>query len=64
MSRTLPRLLLLAALLAGGPLAVQQEAGPGAADGHHRGTGGAGSAVLAAEPLDTSWGDDYVRPVL
>lgn len=64
MSRTLPRLLLLAALLAGGPLAVQQEAGPGAADGQHGGTGGAASAVLAAEPLDTSWGDDYVRPVL
>ncbi|MFZ3473727.1 hypothetical protein ACODT3_07565 [Streptomyces sp. 4.24] len=63
MSRTLSCLLLLTVLLAGGSPAALREAGPGAAEGH----GGARSgseAVLAAELLDTSWGDDYIRPTL
>ncbi|MFA7765852.1 hypothetical protein ACGFNX_23710 [Streptomyces sp. NPDC048723] len=63
MSRTLRCLLLLTVLLAGGFLAAPSEAGPGAADGH-RGARGGATAVLAADLLDTSWGDDYIRPTL
>ncbi|MFD5409512.1 hypothetical protein [Streptomyces nojiriensis] len=58
MSRSLRCLLLLAVLLAGGaPVAAEAGAGPGES------RGGAG-VYLAADPLDTSWGDDYIRPPL
>lgn len=63
MSRILSCLLLLTVLLAGGSLAARPEAGPGTADGHRGGTG-ATSVVLADDILDTSWGDDYIKPLL
>ncbi|MFE2285341.1 hypothetical protein ACFXDJ_14340 [Streptomyces sp. NPDC059443] len=63
MSRTLTCLFLLTVLLVGGSIAAGAEAGPGAADGH-RGAPGGATAVLAAGILDTSWGDDYIRPSL
>ncbi|MEU7075140.1 hypothetical protein AB0B30_19385 [Streptomyces narbonensis] len=44
-------LLLLTVLLAGGATATA-DTGPGT------------TRTVAGSPLDTSWGDDYVRPVL
>ncbi|MFD9477149.1 MULTISPECIES: hypothetical protein [Streptomyces] len=68
MSRALRCLLLLAVLLAGGvPVAAEAGAGPGEAAGSHGGAQGArggATAYLAADLLDTSWGDDYIRPLL
>ncbi|GEB55655.1 hypothetical protein [Streptomyces gardneri] len=46
-------LLLLTVLLAGGATAAATaDGGPGA------------TRTVAGSPLDTSWGDDYVKPVL
>ncbi|MCX4696188.1 hypothetical protein [Streptomyces sp. NBC_01408] len=64
MSRTLRCLLLVAVLLAGGAFAARTEAGPGAAAGHQRGAQGGATVVLAGDLLDTSWGDDHIRPSL
>lgn len=44
-------LFLLTVLLAGGATAATADGGPGA------------TRTVAGSPLDTSWGDDYVRPV-
>ncbi|MBT2446556.1 hypothetical protein J7F03_05555 [Streptomyces sp. ISL-43] len=63
MSRTLSCLFLLTVLLAGGSVAARSEAGPGAADGYLGARDGA-TAVLAADILDTSWGDENIRPSL
>ncbi|MEU3745746.1 MULTISPECIES: hypothetical protein [Streptomyces] len=48
-------LLLLTVLLAGGGVV----AGAATADG-----GPGTTRTVAGSPLDTSWGDDYVRPVV
>ncbi|MFF8376041.1 hypothetical protein ACF07V_07935 [Streptomyces sp. NPDC015661] len=44
-------LLLLAVLLAGGASVATQDGAPET------------TRTVAATPLDTSWGDDYERPV-
>ncbi|MBB4980555.1 MULTISPECIES: hypothetical protein [Streptomyces] len=44
-------LLLLAVLLAGGATAATTDDAPGT------------TRTVAANPLDTSWGDDYDRPL-
>ncbi|GAA2637424.1 MULTISPECIES: hypothetical protein [Streptomyces] len=70
MSRAFRCLLLLAVLLAGGAqVAAEAGAGPGEGSGSHgiaqdarRARDGA-TVVLAADPLDTSWGDGYIRPL-
>ncbi|MEU6975233.1 hypothetical protein [Streptomyces sp. NPDC046371] len=53
MSAAVRCLLVLTVLLTGA-----------AATAGHQGDGGGSPAVrtVAASPLDTSWGDDYVRP--
>ncbi|MFD8971330.1 MULTISPECIES: hypothetical protein [unclassified Streptomyces] len=45
-------LLLLTVLLAGGATAATADSGPGT------------TRTVAGSPLDTSWGDEYVRPAL
>lgn len=45
-------LLLLTVLLAGGATAATADDGPGT------------TRTVAGSPLDTSWGDDYVGPVV
>ncbi|MEU1075663.1 MULTISPECIES: hypothetical protein [unclassified Streptomyces] len=61
MPRALRCLLVLTALLVGGACVTPAGGGPGTADGV-RGGGTAATTTVAASILDTSWGDDYVRP--
>ncbi|MFI1170980.1 hypothetical protein [Streptomyces melanogenes] len=51
-------LLVLTVLLVGGACVTTANGGPGTAAGVR----GGATATVAADILDTSWGDDYVRP--
>ncbi|MEU4350857.1 hypothetical protein [Streptomyces sp. NPDC023838] len=58
MPRAVRCLLVLTVLVVGGACATSAGGGPRTAVGVHGGT----TATVAADILDTSWGDDYVRP--
>lgn len=58
MPRAVRCLLVLTVLVVGGACATTAGGGPGTAPG----TRGSTSVTVAADILDTSWGDDYVRP--
>ncbi|OAR26806.1 hypothetical protein A8W25_00410 [Streptomyces sp. ERV7] len=60
MPRALRCLLVLTALVVGGACVTSAGGGPGPAG--VRGGATATTRTVAAEILDTSWGDDYVRP--
>ncbi|MFD9483221.1 hypothetical protein [Streptomyces sp. NPDC059991] len=59
MPRAVRCLLVLTVLMVGGAcVTAVNGGGPGTAAGVH----GGATATVAADILDTSWGDDYVRP--
>ncbi|GAA0597761.1 hypothetical protein GCM10010394_29170 [Streptomyces crystallinus] len=64
-SRAMPRavrcLLVLTVLVVGGACVTSAGGGPGAAAAG-RGGGSTATRTVAADILDTSWGDDYIRP--
>ncbi|MFI5620293.1 hypothetical protein [Streptomyces sp. NPDC051567] len=57
-------LLLLTVLLAGGVSAATTDTGPGTAAAEHRNVTGTTASTGVRIPTDTSWGDEYLPPLL